>query len=83
VRAVTAPEERANGHQRAADRFQRRHGLRSVDDPAAYGLFGWIGPLFSVDAPATSTATRQLLGWQPTHAGLLDDLDAGHYFTEA
>jgi nucleoside-diphosphate-sugar epimerase len=57
--------------------------VKSVEPDAAYGHFGWIGPLFSVDAPATSTATRQLLGWQPTHAGLLDDLDAGHYFTEA
>src|SRR3954471_21683329 len=54
--------------------------VKSVERDAAYGHFGWIGPLFSVDAPATSTATRQLLGWQPTHAGLLDDLNAAHYF---
>ena len=57
--------------------------VASVAIEDAYDHFGWIGPLFSVDAPATSTTTRELLGWQPTHAGLLDDLDAGHYFDEA
>ncbi len=57
--------------------------VKSVEPDAAYGHFGWIGPLFSVDAPATSTATRRLLGWQPTQAGLLDDLNAGHYFAAA
>lgn len=57
--------------------------VTSVAPDAAYDHFGWIGPLFSVDAPATSDRTRELLGWQPTQAGLLDDLDAGHYFKEA
>jgi nucleoside-diphosphate-sugar epimerase len=57
--------------------------VTSVTLEAAYDHFGWIGPLFSVDAPATGEHTRELLGWQPTGAGLLADLDAGHYFTEA
>jgi hypothetical protein len=26
--------------------------------------------------------TRELLGWQPTHLGLIDDLDNGYYFHE-
>jgi hypothetical protein len=30
--------------------------------------------------PACSDITRELLGWQPTHPGLIDDLDQGHYF---
>ena len=42
-----------------------------------------MGPLFAVDAPATSARTRERLGWQPTHAKLLADLDAGHYFKDA
>jgi nucleoside-diphosphate-sugar epimerase len=57
--------------------------VESVAADSAYDHFGWIGPLFSVDAPATSIRTRALLGWQPTQDGLLDDLDAGHYFKEA
>ncbi len=68
-----------------AETIGRHLGLpvTSVDPEAAYDHFGWIGPLFSVDAPATSITTRELLGWRPTHSGLLDDLDAGHYFDEA
>lgn len=52
----------------------------SVATEESYDHFGWIGPLFSFDAPATSTITRKLLDWQPSQVGLLDDLDAGHYF---
>jgi hypothetical protein len=33
-----------------------------------------------LDVPASSAATRKLLGWQPTEPGLLPDLEAGHYF---
>ncbi|MET0419377.1 MAG: SDR family oxidoreductase [Actinoplanes sp.] len=44
--------------------------------------FGWIGPFFGADAPASSAATQALLGWKPTHPGLLADLDAGHYFQQ-
>jgi hypothetical protein len=42
--------------------------------------FTWSAALLGADSPASSVLTRELLGWQPTHAGLLDDLDAGHYF---
>jgi nucleoside-diphosphate-sugar epimerase len=42
--------------------------------------FGWLGVFFSLDVPASSTLTRELLGWRPTRPGLLDDLEQGHYF---
>jgi nucleoside-diphosphate-sugar epimerase len=42
--------------------------------------FGWLGAFLGLDAPASSALTRELLGWQPTHPGLIDDLDQGHYF---
>jgi nucleoside-diphosphate-sugar epimerase len=42
--------------------------------------FSWLAGFLGVDGPASSTLTRELLGWQPTHLGLLDDLDKGHYF---
>jgi nucleoside-diphosphate-sugar epimerase len=42
--------------------------------------FGWFAQFAALDCPASSTLTRQRLGWQPTHAGLIPDLDRAHYF---
>jgi nucleoside-diphosphate-sugar epimerase len=42
--------------------------------------FGFLAGLIGLDSPASSALTRQLLGWQPVHPGLLEDLDKGHYF---
>jgi nucleoside-diphosphate-sugar epimerase len=42
--------------------------------------FGWLAGPLGADVPASSVLTRELLGWQPTHPGLIDDLDQGHYF---
>jgi nucleoside-diphosphate-sugar epimerase len=44
--------------------------------------FGWIGQFFAIDGPASSAQTRASLGWRPTQAGLLADLDA-NYFEQA
>ncbi len=49
----------------------------SADDVS--GHFGWIGTYFAMDLPATSTATRELLGWTPTGPTLLEDLNDGAY----
>jgi hypothetical protein len=32
-----------------------------------------------LDMPASNTLTCEILGWQPTHPGLLADLDNAHY----
>lgn len=53
----------------------------SVSCEEAAEHFGWLAGALATDAPASSTLTRELLGWQPTHPGLLDDLEQGHYFT--
>jgi nucleoside-diphosphate-sugar epimerase len=42
--------------------------------------FGWLGVFFAADVPASSNLTRERMAWRPTHAGLIDDLDQGHYF---
>ncbi|MDT0320359.1 SDR family oxidoreductase [Streptomyces millisiae] len=54
--------------------------VASVDPADAADHFGWIGGFFAADLPASSALTRELLGWQPTGPGLLEDLDQGHYF---
>ena len=37
--------------------------------------FGPFGPIFAMDQPASSARTRDALGWQPTYASLLEDLE--------
>jgi hypothetical protein len=37
--------------------------------------YGPLGPIFATDQPSSSTHTRQALGWEPTHASLLEDLE--------
>lgn len=54
--------------------------VTSVAPEAAAEHFGWLGGVVGLDCPASSTLTRELLDWRPTHPGLVDDLDKGHYF---
>jgi nucleoside-diphosphate-sugar epimerase len=42
--------------------------------------FSWLADFLAADSPASSTLTREVLGWHPTPPGLIDDLDKGHYF---
>jgi nucleoside-diphosphate-sugar epimerase len=42
--------------------------------------FTWLAGFFALDSPASSALTRELMGWRPTHPGLIADLDEGHYF---
>jgi nucleoside-diphosphate-sugar epimerase len=37
--------------------------------------YGPLGPIFATDQPSSSTHTREALGWEPTHPGLLEDLE--------
>lgn len=43
-------------------------------------LGGFVGPITQLDNLTSSARTRELLGWRPTHAGLLADIAEGHYF---
>ena len=47
----------------------------SPEDAAEH--FGWLAGFLAVDSPASSALTRELLGWQPTQPGLIDDLEQG------
>jgi nucleoside-diphosphate-sugar epimerase len=54
----------------------------SIAPDEAADYFGFLAMFVSLDNPASSARTRELLGWQPEHAGLLDDLAEGHYFQQ-
>jgi nucleoside-diphosphate-sugar epimerase len=41
---------------------------------------GFLGGFWGFDGPASARITRDLLGWEPTHPGLIADLKEGHYF---
>ena len=43
-------------------------------------LGGFLGLVAQLDNLTSSARTRELLGWKPTHAGLLADIAEGHYF---
>ena len=63
-----------------AEAIGRHLNLPARSLPAGeYG--GMPGPLLSTDMPASSTITRELPGWKPTHPGLIEDIEQGHYFT--
>jgi nucleoside-diphosphate-sugar epimerase len=42
--------------------------------------FGSMAPFMAIDGLASSTLTQELLGWKPVEAGLIEDLQCGHYF---
>ena len=52
----------------------------SIAPQDAVEHFTWLAGFIGLDAPASSALTRELLAWQPTQPGLIDDLDQGHYF---
>jgi nucleoside-diphosphate-sugar epimerase len=61
-----------------AEAIGRNLNLPAKSLPAEeYG--GMLVPLLSTDMPASSTITQQLLGWQPTRPGLIEDIEQGHY----
>ena len=53
--------------------------VTSVDPADAVDHFGFIGRFFGMPMAATSTATRELLDWQPTGPTLLEDIADGAY----
>jgi nucleoside-diphosphate-sugar epimerase len=68
-----------------AEVIGRQLGLpvRSIAPENASEHFGWIAPFAAADLPGSSALTREWVGWRPTHAGLIEDLERGHYFDRA
>ena len=54
---------------------------QSIPDSRLEAHFGFLATLIVLDNPVSTLTTRRILGWQPTHPGLLADFDHGDYFT--
>ena len=65
-----------------AEVIGRQLGLPAVSVPAAEAADHFKGfPFVTMDITMPNAATRELLGWEPAHPGLIADLEEGHYFT--
>jgi nucleoside-diphosphate-sugar epimerase len=62
-----------------AEAIGRHLNLPARSQPAVE-YEGMLVRLLSTDMPASSTLTQELLGWKPTHPGLIEDIEQGHYF---
>jgi nucleoside-diphosphate-sugar epimerase len=67
-----------------AEVIGRKLGLPTASIAAddASDHFSFLGPFVSLENPCSSELTRDWLGWEPTHPGLIEDLDHGHYFAD-
>ncbi len=55
----------------------------SVAPEDAAEHFSFLGGLVPLDNLVSSQITREVLGWEPTHPGLIEDLHEGHYYNQA
>jgi nucleoside-diphosphate-sugar epimerase len=46
------------------------------------GHFGFLALFAALDNPTSGALTQKVLDWHPERPGLIEDLDAGHYFGE-
>jgi nucleoside-diphosphate-sugar epimerase len=64
-----------------AEVIGRRLGLPAVSVPAEDAADHFKGfPFVTMDITMPNESTRDLLGWEPAHPGLIADLEAGHDF---
>jgi nucleoside-diphosphate-sugar epimerase len=52
----------------------------SISREEADAQFGFFGAAMSTDNPASNALTRQRVGWEPSHVGLIVDLEQGQHF---
>jgi nucleoside-diphosphate-sugar epimerase len=75
--------ERGVTLRRIAETIARSLGLPAVsltpDEAATHFASPFMAAVYGYDAPAVSSSTQELLGWSPTHPGLLHDLEHGDY----
>jgi nucleoside-diphosphate-sugar epimerase len=54
--------------------------VKSVPAEEVADYFQFMAGFINLDNPVSAARTREVLGWDPAHAGLIEDIDAGHYF---
>jgi nucleoside-diphosphate-sugar epimerase len=65
-----------------AEVIGRHLDLPAASIPAEQAAEHFKGfPFVTMDILMPNADTKRLLGWEPTHPGLIADLDEGHYFT--
>lgn len=55
-------------------------GSRSIPEEQAPPYLGFLAAFAGLDNPTSNDRTRELLGWEPSHPGWVEDVQAGHYF---
>lgn len=53
---------------------------KSITDDQAPQYLGFLAAFAGLDNPTSNDRTRELLGWEPTHPGWVEDVETGHYF---
>ena len=55
-------------------------GTKSIANEEAPQYLGFLAGFAGLDNPTSNDKTRELLGWEPTHPGWIEDVQTGHYF---
>jgi nucleoside-diphosphate-sugar epimerase len=53
---------------------------KSITDEEAPQYLGFLAGFAGLDNPTSNDKTREVLGWEPTHPGWVQDVETGHYF---
>jgi nucleoside-diphosphate-sugar epimerase len=53
---------------------------KSITAEEAPQYLGFLAAFAGLDNPTSNDKTRELLGWEPTHPGWVQDVETGHYF---
>ena len=53
---------------------------KSITDEQAPQYLGFLAAFAGLDNPTSNDKTREVLGWEPTHPGWVEDVKNGHYF---
>jgi nucleoside-diphosphate-sugar epimerase len=81
--ALVASTEEGIGVREIAETIGRHLGIPAVSIAAADAGEHFAGfPFIGYDITMRNDETRKLVGWDPSHPGLLADLEEGHYFQE-